>query len=139
MGEALNAEAVVRAFCRAWEDRNLDAVLGWLAEDLVYQNVPQPVMHGPKAARRLFAPIMRETTAIEFIVRNIAVSGDGAVVLTERVDRLHYRGGIVELPLMGIFVIRDGLIAEWRDYADGIATAESFAAAGVNLELDPED
>jgi limonene-1,2-epoxide hydrolase len=134
----LNSEAVVLAFCQAWNDRNIDAVLGLLAEDVVYQNVPQPAMHGRKAAGRLLAPIVRETTGIEFIVSNIAVSKDGSTVLTERVDRLHYPGGTVDLPLMGVFVVRDGLIVEWRDYADSATVGREFSQAGVKLALDPE-
>lgn len=134
----MNSETVVRAFSQAWEDRNLDGILGLLAEDVVYQNVPQPVMRGRHAARRLLAPIVRETTAIDFVLQNLAVSTDGSVVLTERIDRLHYPGGIVSLSLMGIFVVRSGVIAEWRDYADSATVAREFSGAGAKLALDPE-
>ena len=43
---------------------------------------------------------------------------DGNVVMNERVDRFMIAGKWAELPVMGVFVFRDGLIAEWRDYFD---------------------
>ena len=34
---------------------------------------------------------------------------------------------------MGIFVVRDGKIAEWRDYGDCATAAQAFADAKVDL------
>jgi limonene-1,2-epoxide hydrolase len=39
-------------------------------------------------------------------------------VLTERIDHLVVRGTSITLPIMGVFDVQDGLIAEWRDYFD---------------------
>jgi limonene-1,2-epoxide hydrolase len=133
-----SAEAVVRAFCDAWERRDLDGVLGWLAEDVAYQNVPQPVMQGKSHARRFIGPIIRETHTIEFVLLNVVALEEAGLVLTERLDRLYYAGGLIEIPLMGIFVVREGQIAQWRDYADSATVAWGFANAGVKLVLDPE-
>ena len=68
---------------------------------------------------------------MEFEILAIASSGDR--VLTKRVDRLHFPGVVVEIPLMGIFVVRDGKIAEWRDYGDCATAAQAFADAKVDL------
>mgnify|MGYP003343616549 CR=1 FL=1 len=43
---------------------------------------------------------------------------EGDVVLTERIDVFHMGETTIELPVMGIFEVRDGLIAAWRDYFD---------------------
>jgi limonene-1,2-epoxide hydrolase len=51
-------------------------------------------------------------------------------VLTERVDVFHYSSGRVSVPLMGIFRVRDGKIAEWRDYADIASFVRQMAAIG---------
>jgi limonene-1,2-epoxide hydrolase len=132
------AEAVVRAFCEAWERRDLERVLGFMAEDVAYQNVPQPVMQGKKQARRFIAPILRETLAIEFVLLNVVAAEEAGLVLTERVDRLHYASGSIDIPLMGIFRVRDGRIVQWRDYADSATVARGFAKTAVKLTLDPE-
>jgi limonene-1,2-epoxide hydrolase len=134
-----SAEAVVRALCRAWERRDLEGILALMAQDVTYQNVPQPAMQGRPQARRFIAPIIRETQSIEFVLVKLVASEAAGLVLTERVDRLHYPSGLIEIPLMGIFVVQQGRIAQWRDYADSVTVARGFEKAGVKLTLDPPD
>ena len=38
--------------------------------------------------------------------------------MTERVDRFCSPARVVELPVMGVFEVDDGLITAWRDYFD---------------------
>ena len=38
--------------------------------------------------------------------------------MTERTDAFTLNGRLGEFPVMGIFEIRDGKIAAWRDYFD---------------------
>ena len=123
----MTSEQVVTAFCEAWDRSDLEAILGMLSKDVNYQNVPAPAMIGPDAVREFIAPLIDATDRIEFIVNAIGVSADGTRVLTERVDKLHYGGKVVVLPLMGIFVVRNGLISEWRDYADSALVQAQFA------------
>lgn len=125
---ATDSEQIIRDFCAAWDRRDLDAILAAMSEDVVYQNVPVPAMCGREAARAFLAPIIEHTTAIEFILHAIAASADGRFVMTERLDRLHYPGGTVDIPLMGTFEIRDGVITAWRDYADGASVQAQFEA-----------
>jgi limonene-1,2-epoxide hydrolase len=47
---------------------------------------------------------------------NLACNGD--VVFTERVDRMSIGGNKVAVPVAGVFEVRDGKIAAWRDYFD---------------------
>lgn len=121
------AENIVIEFCRAWERRNLDELLALMDEQIVYQNVPKPAMNGIEAAREFIAPIIAKTTRIDFEIINIASKPDGATVLTERLDRLHFPGGVVEIPIMGTFVVADGKIREWRDYPDSAHVGAQFA------------
>lgn len=124
-------KTVVTQFCEAWERGSVDEVLGFLAPDIEYQNVPAPVMRGREEAAQFLAPILRNATKVEFILLGIAASGEQ--VLTERLDRLHFPTGVVDIPLMGIFVVKDGKITEWRDYADNASVGASFANAKVDL------
>jgi limonene-1,2-epoxide hydrolase len=39
-------------------------------------------------------------------------------VFTERLDRMTFAGKDVELPVAGVFELRDGKITAWRDYFD---------------------
>jgi limonene-1,2-epoxide hydrolase len=49
-------------------------------------------------------------------IKHQVASGD--VVMNERVDRFENAGKEMSIPVVGVFVVRDGKIAEWRDYFD---------------------
>ena len=123
----MTSEQIVTAFFEAWYRSDLEAILSMLASDVDYQNVPAPAMIGQEAVREFIAPLIAATTKIEFIVKAIGVSADGSTILTERIDKLHYGEKVVVLPLMGIFVVKDGQISQWRDYADSALVDEQFA------------
>ena len=124
---------VVIDFCAAWDRRSIEDIFEYMAPDIVYQNVPFPAMNGKDEAFSFINPIVKNTTRIEFNVLSIAVSESRAQVLTERLDRLHFPTGVVDIPLMGIFLVRDGKISQWRDYADNASVMKSFANAKVHL------
>jgi limonene-1,2-epoxide hydrolase len=114
---------VVRRFCAAWADGDLDAIVGAFTDDAVYHNIPLDPVVGPEAIRTFIEGFIGGVDAVEFQIRNIVGSGD--VVLTERVDVFVAPGKRIELPVMGTFELRDGRIAAWRDYFD----LQSFMAA----------
>ena len=49
-------------------------------------------------------------------VLNQVAAGD--IVMNERVDRFKAGEKSVEIPVVGVFRVVDGKIAEWRDYFD---------------------
>ncbi|HJQ18533.1 MAG TPA: limonene-1,2-epoxide hydrolase family protein [Allosphingosinicella sp.] len=124
---------VVIAFCDAWDRRNVEDVLAHMAPDIEYQNVPLPAMYGRDEAAKFLVPILKNTTKIEFRLLSIAVSASSDEVLTERLDRLHFPTGVIDIPLMGIFAVRDGKITEWRDYSDNGSAMEAFTKARIDL------
>jgi limonene-1,2-epoxide hydrolase len=107
---------LVRRFCAAWSDGDIDALMGYFADDAVYHNIPIDPVTGRDAIRSTISGFTQGVDKIEFRVHNIAA--DGTTVLTERVDVFHLPGNTVELPVMGTFEVRDGKIAAWRDYFD---------------------
>lgn len=115
----------VRAFCAAWGSGDMENVYALMADDIVYHNVPMPVIHGVAASRAFFAAF--PFTEAEF--RMLALAADGDVVLTERLDRFRLPGGWMELPVMGVFEVADGKIAKWRDYFDIGQMNEAMARA----------
>lgn len=132
-----DAQAIVIEFCAAWDRSDSEAVLSYLTPDIVYQNVPLPKMHGKEEAGKFLLPLLKMAQKIEFRLLSIAVSPAGDEVLTERVDRLHFSKGVVDIPLMGFFKVRQGKIAEWRDYADNASTMAAFTSVGINLTAAP--
>ena len=109
-------EAVVRDFCATWKRRDIAELLGYFADDAVYHNMPLAPATGKDAIREILNLFVPPATAIAFDMLHVASAGP--VVFTERVDRFTIAGKEIALPVAGIFEIRDGQIAAWRDYFD---------------------
>ena len=109
-------EQLVEEFCAAWRARDVDAILGFFAEDAVYHNIPIAPARGLDEIRGVVEMFVPPADEIEFVIHTIASSGD--LVFTERTDRFVMGGKTIELPVAGAFEIRDGKIAAWRDYFD---------------------
>jgi limonene-1,2-epoxide hydrolase len=107
---------VVRRFCDAWSDLDVDALMAFFTDDAVYHNIPIAPVTGRDAIRATIEGFARGAERIEF--RVVAAVSDGALVFTERVDVFTMPGATVELPVAGVFEIREGRIAAWRDYFD---------------------
>jgi limonene-1,2-epoxide hydrolase len=107
---------LVRRFCAAWADLDVDALMAYFTDDATYHNIPIAPVTGRDAIKATIQGFTTGTERIEFRIRSIAA--DGPVVLTERVDVFVLPGVTIELPVMGTFEVRDGRIAAWRDYFD---------------------
>jgi limonene-1,2-epoxide hydrolase len=111
-----DAKQVVRDFCAAWEARDQAKILDAFTDDGVYFNVPMQPATGKDAIKALLGMILGPATDVKFEVKHMVADGD--TVLTERVDTFVMGGKTVTLPVMGVFELRGGKIAAWRDYFD---------------------
>ena len=109
-------EAVVEAFCAAWSKRDVDDIMSYFADDAVYHNIPIEPAVGRDAIRAVIEMFVPPADAIEFTTH--LMMSDGDMVFTERTDRFVTGGKTVDLPVAGVFEIRDGKIVAWRDYFD---------------------
>lgn len=112
----MSAEDVVREFCEAWSRRDVDELLNFFTEDAVYHNMPIAPVQGHDGIRDMLNLFVPGAGSIAFEVVHIASRGN--VVHTERVDTFQMGENLVVLPVAGVFEIRDGKIAAWRDYFD---------------------
>ena len=110
------AETLVREFCDAWSKLDAELLTGYFTDDGVYHNMPMAPLEGKDAIKAFLTGFLAGVTSAEFKMLNIVSSGD--VVTTERIDAFTLNGKLGEFPVMGIFEIRDGKIAAWRDYFD---------------------
>ena len=106
----------VNAFLRAAAARDYDTALPLLAEDVEYQNMPLPPVHGRDAVRDTLEALLGMCTGFEVITHREVADGD--TVMNERTDRFELKGKWIDLPVAGVFVVREGQIALWRDYFD---------------------
>ena len=108
-------ETIIREFCASWPERSVDRFLDFFTEDAVYHNMAlEPVTgkNGIREVLNLFLP------AQEIQAEVVHLAARGNLVFTERIDRFRFGDKRVALPCAGVFEIRDGKIAAWRDYFD---------------------
>ena len=114
----LEPDAVVTAFVREFdaEHPNPETLSLHFTSDAVYHNIPMQPVKGRDAIRQVLTGLTSRLQSKGWEVRHQAV--DGNVVLNERVDRFGHGDKVIELRVMGVFEVRDGKIAAWRDYFD---------------------
>ena len=109
-------EKLVTDFCRAWSRLNVEEVLGYLTDDCFYHNIPMEPCVGKEAIRKFVAPFLKDAQSANFEIKNTTSAGN--MVMNERVDRFVMGPKKIELPVAGVFEVRNGKIAAWRDYFD---------------------
>ena len=115
---AEGAHKVVLDMLATWESRDYEKIMSYFGEDAVYHNIPVKPIHGKKAIAEIFKAFFEVMDVSILEVLNSAANGN--VVFTERVDRFRFRkdGKRIDLPVNGVFEVRDGKIVSFRDYFD---------------------
>jgi limonene-1,2-epoxide hydrolase len=112
---ALDNEKIVLDFLAAWPRANVDELMSYFAPDAVYHNVPVAPIHGAAGIRAIFQGFLGLMNSIDLGVVNSAAKGN--VVFAERIDRFHMKDGKkFDLPVNGVFELRDGKIVRFSDY-----------------------
>jgi limonene-1,2-epoxide hydrolase len=112
-----DAKQIVRDFCGAWERLDKGAILNAFTDDAVYHNMPMTPAVGKGQIEPLLDFILAQASdSIRFEIKHIVCEGN--VVLTERVDTFTTEDRKITLDVMGVFELREGKIAAWRDYFD---------------------
>ena len=107
------AVQIVEDFFAALGDGDIDRAVGYLDPDVVWQNTTLPTLKGLPAVRRALAFANRPSVRFEAAMQNIV--GDGATVLTERIDTLFAGPLRSTFWVCGTFELRGGRITVWRD------------------------
>jgi limonene-1,2-epoxide hydrolase len=108
-------DAIIRDFCDAWGRGDIEAITAAFADDAVYHNIPMAPIEGAEAIGAVIAGFLGSAD-MEFITHHQVTSGD--VVMNERTDTFTTNGETKSIRVMGVFELRDGKIAAWRDYFD---------------------
>lgn len=107
---------VVTALCAEWLTGTPESIAEFFTDDAIYHNVPMEPFIGKPAILEFLRGFIGAFGGIEFTVHHQAVTGN--IVLNERTDRFSLGDKQIELPVTGVFEVRDGRIAAWRDYFD---------------------
>ena len=110
-------EEVVTAFMNEFdaEHPDADALIAYFTEDAVYHNMPMDPAEGIEAVGEALKGVSQMTSRGWEVVHQAA---NGNIVLNERVDRFLMGDKEVAVQVCGVFEVRDGKIARWRDYFD---------------------
>ena len=114
---AMTPGETVTALIKANEARDIDAIVALMTDDALYENVPMSVLKGHDEIRSLLAPFLEGAEKVAWEVLHQVEQGD--VVMNERVDRFTMPDGkTIGIRVAGVFEVRDGKVAVWRDYFD---------------------
>ncbi len=113
-----NAEsiALIHRFMEACVRADLDEFRSYFTEDATWWNVPWKPVTGRDAIRETLRRGTASMVALPWEILHILAGGD--VVMVERVDNFLVGETRIRVPCMGVFELRNGKIAAWRDYWD---------------------
>lgn len=116
---ATNRE-IIEQFMATWPSMDVGRLMAFFDPDAVYTNVPiDPPNRGAAAIRATMEGFLAMATRCEFVVHHSVVDEARGIVMNERTDRFELPDGRwLELPVMGVFELREGRIVAWRDYFD---------------------
>ena len=96
------------------------AIRAFFTPESNYKNVGLSDTTGIEASVAFVEAFEKQTGISYMVVDQLTIAEAGDKVLTERIDRLYAADGreIMAPWVMGIFEVKDGKIAAWRDYFD---------------------
>jgi len=112
----MGAEEIVNEFMARVVRMDLDAACELVSDDVEYDNVPMGKVVGPDGIKSVLGQMVGMLDEVDWVIhRQVAA---GSLVLNERTDRFGMNGKWMELPVAGVFEVRDDRIVLWRDYFD---------------------
>lgn len=108
--------AVVQSLADAWAAKDIERIMGHFTDDPVYHNMPMEPAEGTDAVRVAIEGFLAMAETIQF--ETLLEVSEGDLVMNERVDTFVIGGNPTAIKVMGVFELRDGKIARWRDYFD---------------------
>lgn len=122
--------AVVMDMIDAWNKRDADRIADLFTEDGVLHSMMIEPIKGRETIRPRIKFLVDNASHMEIKPRNIATVGN--TVFLERTDSFTFKGHSGSVPVVGVLDIKDGKVAEWREYYD---RAELLEAMGVKEDF----
>jgi len=107
---------VVREMISAIEAKDVDAATALMSDDISYENMPMKPIVGKSVVIKVLRGFLDPAEEVDWQIIS-EIESDGTV-FNERLDRFKINGQWLELPIAGVFKVRDGKIVLWRDYFD---------------------
>lgn len=112
---------VVADFIASWGDHDVDKTLSYVTDDCFYQNMPLEPMQGRAVMRKFLEPFFGKASfsapfSLQPEILHVVAQGD--MVFQERIDHYVIGKAHYDIPDVGVYQIRGGKIASWKDYFD---------------------
>jgi limonene-1,2-epoxide hydrolase len=107
---------VVSAFNATMEKMDFESALAYVSPQCEYTNGAMGTVYGPEGIRKVLQPFFSLMKENEFVI--LRQSSQDGVVFMERLDRHRLDSGWIELPVTGVYEVKDGLITVYHDYFD---------------------
>lgn len=109
---------LVTEFCNSLLLGDMAKTCSYLSPEVVYHNMPWMPVVGHAEVRKILDPLVHGPgNALRRMDISHTVS-DGVTVMNARLETW-VRGGVhIDLPVAGVFTVRNGLITHWSDYFD---------------------
>jgi limonene-1,2-epoxide hydrolase len=111
-------ERLVSQFCHDWAKQDVDHLAEYLDSDIEYQMYEgRPDIIGKDAFKQELREFLNRLKDVEWeIYRSYAI---GELVINERIDHFidEDESKSFHLPIVGVFLVRDGKIKMWKDYS----------------------
>jgi limonene-1,2-epoxide hydrolase len=111
-------ERIVTEFCQSLLGADMAKVVTYLSEDVFYHNIPWEPVTGHAGVRKVLDPFVHgENCALTHMdIKNTTSSGN--MVMNERLETWVKGRVKLDLPVLGVFELKDGKISKWHDYFD---------------------
>ncbi|MFG2887659.1 nuclear transport factor 2 family protein [Streptomyces sp. NPDC048297] len=124
---AIDNDSFIRDFVNTFNSKNAAALGPYLADDVVFHNYGDNPIKGRDKVVALWRGVFGNFEQIKFETVHQAVTGD--VVIAEQIHGLALPGGkLAPVMNMAVYELRDGRIAEWRDYTNPVYAASLLQA-----------
>jgi limonene-1,2-epoxide hydrolase len=122
----MTAEEVVLQFFKGCEidyPTMCQAFRDHMTDDFTWIQAGFPTCHGVDESVAMMDRFRTATGYACWAVEIMAIADRDDTVLVERIDHLRNDAGeiFVSVPIVGVFHVRDGKIAEWHEYPDSVA------------------
>jgi limonene-1,2-epoxide hydrolase len=117
----------IDALLEPWRSNDIPGIAGTFAEDGVLHSMMGTPIRGRASLLKVLGRHLARIQKIEFEIRTIAVNGD--TVMLERVDHVTTPAGSHSMPVVGVIVLQDGKVREWREYFDQAQAAPALDAS----------
>lgn len=112
---------VVADFLASWGDHDIDKTMSYVTEDCFYHNIPLAPIKGRSTMRKFLAPFFAKdgfSAPFSLTPEVLHVVAQGNLVFQERIDHYVVGKSHYDIPDVGVYEIRNGKIAVWKDYFD---------------------